>query len=358
MKEYNQLDFTGQDIYVGIDTHKKNWKVSIHTKDFEHKTFTQDPKPKVLAKYLNRNFPGATYHSVYEAGFCGFWIHKELTALGIDCIVANPADVPTKNKEKHHKGDRVDSRKLAKSLRGEMLDPIYVPDTDALSERTLVRARRTVVKEQNRWKNRIKGLLNFYGIRTPSRFINKRGYWSNNYLSWLESIDFDNSSLHNVLNHYLEELRHMRKKVTNLTLKVRKLARTEKYHEDVMLLTSIPGIGIVIAMVILTELIDINRFKNLNHLASYVGLVPSEKSSGEKHLVGDITPRGNKYLCSLIIQASWTAARKDPALILCYNKLSTRMKKQEAIIRIARKLLNRIRYVLKNRKPYVKAVVK
>ena len=83
-KENTKLNFTGQDIYVGLDTGKKSWRVTILTKDFEHKTFTQPPKPEVLVKYLSKHFPGARYLCVYEAGYFGFWIHDALRQQGVE----------------------------------------------------------------------------------------------------------------------------------------------------------------------------------------------------------------------------------------------------------------------------------
>jgi hypothetical protein len=97
------LDFSGQNIYAGIDTHKKSWQVSIYSDELYHKTFNQPPHPEVLHRYLCKHFPNATYYSVYEAGFCGFWIHDRLQSLGINNIVVNPADVPTTDKEKNKK---------------------------------------------------------------------------------------------------------------------------------------------------------------------------------------------------------------------------------------------------------------
>ena len=121
MDKGNKLDFSGQHIYVGMDVHKKSWSVSIYTEQFEHKTFTQPPEVGKLTNYLQRTFPGATYHAVYEAGFSGFWLHDHFREQGIDCMVVNPVDVPTKDKERAGKTDRVDCRKLARSLRnGDM----------------------------------------------------------------------------------------------------------------------------------------------------------------------------------------------------------------------------------------------
>ena len=100
-----RLDFTGQDIYVGLDTGKKSWKVCILTKDFEHKTFSKPPEPKVLVGYLRKHFPGAKYQCVYEAGYFGFWVHDALRQHGVECVVTHPADVPTKDKERRNRND-------------------------------------------------------------------------------------------------------------------------------------------------------------------------------------------------------------------------------------------------------------
>ena len=100
-REVNEkLDFQGEPIYVGIDVHKKQWNVFIMSRFKAHKGFVQPPNAAALGIYLRTNFPGATYHSVYEAGFCGYWPHEELQKEGIHNMVVNPADVPSMDKEK------------------------------------------------------------------------------------------------------------------------------------------------------------------------------------------------------------------------------------------------------------------
>jgi transposase len=111
-------------------------------------------------------------------------------------------------------------------------------------------------------------------------------------------------------------------------------------------------------MVILTEIETINRFANIDQLCGYIGLVPSCRSSGDNEVIGDITPRGHSILRSAIIESAWVAARLDPALNRCYHNYCKRMEPNKAIIRIARKVTSRIRFVLKNNQPYVYAVVK
>ena len=105
-------------------------------------------------------------------------------------------------------------------------------------------------------------------------------------------------------------------------------------------------------MILLTELVDIHRFKGLDHLASYVGLVPGEHSSGETAIITGISMRRNPFLRTVLIESAWVAARKDPALTAAFTDLAKRMPKNKAIVRIARKLLNRIRFVLLHQTEY------
>ena len=146
-RQSNQLNFNGQNIYVGFDVHLKSWKVTIMTEKLTHKTFSQSPKPKLLYRYLTKHFPGGKYHSAYEAGFCGYWIHNKLKAFGINSIVVNPADIPTIDKEKVQKEDARDSIKIARSLRSGDLTPIHVPSLKTLDDRSLMRTRSALVKD-------------------------------------------------------------------------------------------------------------------------------------------------------------------------------------------------------------------
>jgi transposase len=301
----------------------------------------------VLSKYLKDNFPGGTYFSVYESGFSGFWIHEALVKEGIKSIVVNAADVPTTDKEKKNKCDAVDSRKLCKKLRNRDLVGIYVPDRAQLEDRQLVRARVKLVRDTTRCKNRIKSTLNFYGIKCPDS-----GVWSKRFINGLKQLRMDYESGTSALRVMIDELESIELLKRRVSRQLTMMMREEKYRQNIKLLFSIPGIGIIAAITILTELGDLRRFRRLDHLCNYIGLVPTIYSSGETEHVGSLTPRKNNYILPLLIQSAWTAAGKDPAMMQAYHQWCRRMKGQEAIIRVARKLLSRIRYVLVNRKEY------
>lgn len=353
----SKIDFSGQNVYAGIDIHLKSWKVTIMVNDREHRTYSQDPSAVILSNYLRKHFPGAVYHSAYEAGFCGFSAHRELEVSGIHNIVVNPADVPTTDKEKKQKEDKRDSRKIAKSLKNGELVGIYVPSKEMEELRGLVRYRTTLVKEISRHKCRIKSFLYFNGIIIPSELDSSSTHWSGRFTRWL--IELELTTVHGklVLEDTLDTAELLRKKLLKINRHLRKVEREGAHSVKVRLLRSIPGIGIMTAMTLLTEMEDILRFKKFDQLCSFVGLVPTTNSSGEKENVGGITRRSNHNLRSIIIEAAWIASKKDPSLMYSYGLLCKRMKPTEAIIRISKKLLNRIRYVMKNETEYVQSVI-
>jgi len=356
----SRLDFSGQRIYVGIDVSLKSWSVTILTAHAEHKTFCQPPRAEALVQYLQRNFPGAEYLCVYEAGYCGFWPQRALAAAGVACLVVHPADVPTKGHERRRRRDPVDSRKLARALRSQELTAIYVPSLPAQEDRALVRMRAELVEKQTRCKNQIMAQLRLYGYELPADL--RTAHWSRAFLSYLQELAFSRPSGRQALDALLDELFHLRELIAQVTRQIRALTLEEGYRENVALLRTIPGISIVSAMILLTELVELSRFRSGDELSSYVGLVPDEDSSGDVRIVTGLTRRRNRRLRVLLIECAWVAVRKDPALLLKFEQLTTgregqlRQKKNQAIVRIARKLLSRIRHVLVTREPYVLGV--
>lgn len=353
----NKLDFTGQNVYVGFDVHLRTWKVSIMVEDLHHKTFSQDPSPQVLANYLKKNFPCANYYSAYEAGFCGFSIHQELQRLGVNSMVVNPADIPTTGKEVVQKEDQRDSLKIVKSLRAGLLQPIYIPSQQNLEERALLRIRATVAKDLARAKNRLKSFLYFIGIAIPPEFEKQAKSWTRSYINWLENLTLGEHAKA-TLQTYIQLGKQLNEVKREVTRKLKLIAANSKHTVNYQLLRSIPGVGFVTAITFLLEIDRVDRFRSANHFCSYIGLVPSTHSSGERQRTGDITPRGSKILRNALVEAAWIAIRRDPALMQKFMVLRKRMAENRAIIRIAKSLANRIHHVLRNQMPYLVAKVK
>jgi transposase len=173
----------------------------------------------------------------------------------------------------------------------------------------------------------------------PRAFVDKLRQWS------IEKQD-------SALGLLLDELMALRQLKLKALQEIRKLSRHSRYETKIKLLRSIPGIGLCHAMCFATEIGDVKRFKNLDQLCSIIGLVPNTNASGEKTGVGRMTKRGKTEVKNLLIEAAWIAIRFDPDLKASYELLSQKMQKNKAIVRIARKLLNRIRAVLLHQKPY------
>ncbi len=351
-KKGSKLNFDGQDIYVGIDVHLKSWKITTMLEYSDFKTLSVNPSAKELRAYLEKNFPGGNYCSAYEAGFTGYSTHLKLEAEGIKNIVVNPADIPTTDKERKQKEDKRDSRKIAKSLRSGDLESIYIPNVSTMELRSLVRYRKTLVKEIGRNKNRIKSFLYQNGIDIPLEITIASKYWSGKFTAWLKSITFNTDFGKQVLNHHIKVTSFLRDCQLEVNRELRKVQKSGAYAKSINLLCSIPGIGLITAVTLLSEIEDFRRFKNLDSFCSYVGLVPTTNSSGEHDRTGRITPRSNKPIRSVIIESAWTATRNDPALAKKFNDLCKRMESNKAIIRIAKKLLSRMRSVMVNDKHY------
>lgn len=349
----NEKLFDGQSIYVGIDCHKKNWTVTVLGEHYEHKTMSQNPDADILASYLKRNFPGATYNAVYEAGFNGFYSCRRLRELGINCNVIHAADVPTRQKEKIQKMDPVDSRKLARSLRSKEFEAIDVPEPSLEADRALVRQRFRIMKDVTRTKARVRSLLFQFNISVPDRFtLGQARSWSKVYINWLKELQLEHESLKQTLDNYIRIGELQRKELLSVNSHVRTLSQNDTYRNNYNLLIGIPGIGFLTSMTFLTQIGEIRRFERLDDLCDYIGLVPMMHGSGDKMYTGQLINRGRKELKVMIIEAAWEAVRLDPALMVKFNELARRMNKNKAIIRIARKLVSRMRSVLMSREPY------
>ncbi len=351
-----KLKFDNQKFFIGIDVHKKSWKVTIRNNQQELKTFSMNPSPRDLIRYMNEHYPHGDYYSVYESGFCGYWINKELIKGGIKNIIVNAADVPTKWKEKSQKSDVVDSRKLAREYESGTITGIYIPAEIEEHIRTLSRLRLQLVKHRATVKNRIKGLLNYYGEVIPENYELKK--WTNRFIGYLKSEMLNDKLIpKESLNFLIDELEDNQERTKRILKQMFLYSKEYGFDKIIRNLMSIPGISMITAMTIYSEIMNIERFKGLNELACFVGLVPDVNSSGEKERVLGLSNKHNRYLRNMLIESARVAVRKDPALSLKYSELIRRMSKQEAIIRIAKKLLNRIRFVWKNNTSYSFALV-
>jgi len=357
IKDRKKITFIGQCIYVGIDVHKKSWSVAICTEHRAYRPFNISP-PNVLdlVNYLNSNFPQGEYICAYEAGFSGFGLCESLMEFGISCLVVNAADIPTSDRDAEFKTDARDAAKIARSLRSGELRGIHVPSKQLQGDRALARLHDQFKKDLVRQKCRVKMHLYYFGINIPAEY-DERGRWSRPFIAWLFNVELPSPQATAVLRQQMGQMIYALGMKRNTEQWLRELSRTQPYQKQVDLLETVPGIGRLTAIKFRLQLGSILRFKSLDALCNYIGLVPAAHNSGERTRQNRLTRRGHTQLRAMMVEAAWTAIGVDPALNHCYESLKKRMPPQKAIVRIARKLLSRMRFVLKKEQAYEKGIL-
>ena len=352
MKNFHKKLEKGEEVFVGIDVHKKRWHLTIRTTDIE--VFSGNIPGKWLSlKAQLEKFKYQQIKVVYEAGFSGFWLHDQLVEYGVDCIVTPPSLIPIEYGNKV-KTDRRDSAKLSLLLAKGLLKRVHVPTKEQCYHRQVIRRRRQLVRDRVRIQNRIKAELQLYGIDLP----HPTGKWTQIYLENLSRIKFNNRWMQQSFELLLEQYHFTDKLIIEQTNLVKKLSEQPCYKEKTKILCSVPGVGILAAMELLLELQDVSRFQRADQIAAYVGLTPSQYSSSDKVRMGRITRIGKNSLRAMLVQASWQLIRKDGAMRDKYEKLKIRCGGKKAIIGIARTLLIRMRRLLLDNIPYAVGVVR
>jgi transposase len=294
---------------------------------------------------------------MYEAGFGGFDLHDQLEADGWECVVTPPHTV-TQEKCQRKKNDRTDCRRLAKNLENGDYRRCFVPDKELREDRQISRTCGQVQADITRVCNRIRRMLEFHGLDKAL----PAGPWGSGAaytrleqrLGEIEMSD----SLRFSFDVMFKELCQLRQLKKELLQQLRKLARSDRYRESVRLLMSAPGIGKLTAIRLVLEWGDVSRFGRKEDFASFLGLVPSDYSSGEEERRGHITKQGNRWVRSWLVECSWVAIRHDPVLLDKFRRVLRNCgSKKKAIVAVARKLALRLRRLLLSREPYVIGIV-
>ncbi len=337
-------------VFLGIDLHRRTWYVSARTSDQELFTTGIPGRWEALERLLLK-VNSQNIKVVYEAGYFGFWLHDKLTLWGVDCIVTPPSLIPQEYGNRV-KTDRKDSRKLAHLLAKDLLKHVYVPTQEELYHRQVLRRRTQLIQDRVRTQNRIKAELRFYGIDIPA----PHGKWSLIYLGNLKRIRFGNRWIQESFNRLIEMYEFLSGQIQEQTRLLMELAKKTLYQQRVDILTSIPGIGVLTAMEILLELIDMERFSKPEQLAAYVGLTPAQYSSGDKVRMGRITGIGKSHLRASLVEASWYLISRDGSMRSTYERIKSRAGGKRAIVAVARRVLLVIRKMLNENKMYQKTI--
>ncbi len=340
-------------LFIGIDIHKRSWKVHCASDISSGKTFSMNPNPIKLKSFVEQHFNGHEVSTAYEAGCCGFYAHRTFESYGWQSLVVNPADIHRKGKERFTKTDHIDAQVIARELKDGRLQSIHVPDVKREQLRSLFRRRNNLVKNYRKIKSLIKGQLLNQGIDVPCEFDNS--HWSHNFRDWLDNLEFTYLTARMTLDSHMRYFRFVDQELRDVSTELRRYCK-EHYKKDYMLLRSIPGIGGIVACGIICELGDLRRFNSIKHLAGYVGLAPGIHQSGDNLRNTGITRRAHRLMRSYFIEASWQAIRTDPIMQAYYRKhLGKNVK--SVIVKVARKLLSRTLAVIKTEIPYEIGVV-
>jgi transposase len=346
MRNYNRNSRKDSEILVGIDVHRRFWHVTVLHLGVELFSGNIPGNWESLRQLLTR-YRKARISVVYEAGFSGFWLYDRLIEWGAECLVTPPSLLPSEYGNRV-KTDRRDSRKLAYLLWKGMLKAVWVPDKQSRYHRQVIRRRRQLVQDRIRIQHRIKSELYCYGIDLDT----SQGPWGLVYVSNLWRLRFGNRWMDESFQRLLEEYEFLSEQVRRQTRLLKKLAATDRYRDQVALLCSACGIGAITAMEYLLELGDIGRFRQGEKLAAYVGLTPSQYSSGERVRMGRITGIGKSHLRGSLVEVAWVAIRKDPGMYEIYQRIKRRAGSKRAIVAVARRMLLIARRMLLDGVPY------
>jgi len=341
------VDFSGKHLFVGMDLHKKKWVVTVRTVDLELRTFSMDPCPEVLDAYLSREYSGGIFHLVYEAGCFGYGTYDYFREKGIDIVVTPPNRL---YRERNSiKTDKRDSRQLAMFLSKGMIPAVVVPSKQVRELRQMIRIRDKQKKRKTQIQREIRGMLVFLNYPLGTR------HWSKAMLLELKQLIFFEEGLTQALPSLVEEYEFYKEKVIQSERLVKNISeQIPVYRDSLRRLTGIRGIGNLTGFRLVLHLFDRkDRFASAEKLVHYLGLTPSERSSGEKQRKGRSGHRGNPELRAMIIQMAWQVVRWDPVLLDKFERVyHSSGSTQKAIVAVARKLMVRLYTIIQRDENY------
>lgn len=290
--------------YVGLDVHKESISVALaeegRTAEVTYygtitgDTASIDKLIKKLAK------PGRELHFVYEAGPCGYDIYRQLSKKGYSCCVVAPSKTPRKNGERI-KNDRRDAQTLARLHRAGELTAVYVPKEHDEAMRDLVRAREDAVRAKRVARQVLNGFILRHGLRYAGK-----SHWTQQHMRWLSDIAMPHRAQQLTLQEYINTVNETTQRVKRITEQIQECLPDWQLEPVVKALKALRGVSEIVAVTIVSELGDLGRFDNPRQIMAYLGLVPSEHSSGASTKRGGITKTGNSHVRRALTEAAHT----------------------------------------------------
>ena len=297
MGEHNQTKF------VGMDVHQHSITIAIADSgpNGEARLYgtiknTTEALDKVIRKLVST---GAELRFVYEAGPCGFVLYRHLEGNGFDCIVAAPSMIPRKSGVRI-KNDNRDAISLARLMRAGELTSIYVPNLEDEAVRDLSRAREDARGAERKAKQR----LNSFLLRNDFIYAGKKK-WVKSHLNWLTDLKMKHPIQQIAFQEYLDAVYECSERVARIKGQIEQVSTEWRWAPTVKALQALRGVSLLTAVITVAEIGDFSRFQNPKELMAYLGLVPSEHSSGDKTRRGGITKTGNSHVRRICVESAW-----------------------------------------------------
>ncbi len=347
------------DVFAGLDVDKRSLSVTFANHQSVIRSLRMPYNVAHLLQHVHTHFGNQKVLFAYEAGPTGYGLYDGLVAQAYPCLIAAPSMIPRAPGQRV-KTNRLDSVALAKQLRGGQLRSIHVPTPVYRELRHLTQLRDTAVSDLVATKQRIKSLCLLEGLPFPQAPAGSQ--WSGRVLAELRTLPCA-GAVRFKLDQLLARLAFATQQARQSTRENRRFCQTEpELGRNIQYLKSVPGIGWIVASQLLARLGDWRELPNGRQVAGFLGVVPSERSTGDDIARGAITRTGDGRLRSKLIQAAWAATRQDPELREFFRQVARRQPRARAarvaIVAVARKLSGQIAVVLRQQRPYtVRATV-
>ena len=347
-------------INVGVDLHDRTmvlrWAVDRDEPRADSFSNDAEGQERMMGMFreMRSALPGARVLFAYEASSQGFGLYERLTAVGFECAVLAPTRMPRSVQDRKAKTDGRDALRILDMLRAHVLagcrlPAVWVPDRTTRDDREVVRTRLDLSEKLGALKNQVRTLLKRNQVR-PGAGVGT--CWTRTYGAWLRGLDGKGSALgpgsRVALRTLLVQMGTIQEQIGELDREVARLSEQERYAEPAAELVKLKGVGLLTAMVYLTELGDMSRFRNRRQIGSYLGLAPASFESGEANdRKGHITRHGPSRVRRVLCQATWARVRTDARERLIYEGICLKnpKHKKKAVVAIMRRLAVRMWHV-------------
>jgi len=342
------------DVFAGLDVDKKSISVTFANHQGFIRSLRVPYSAEHLVNHVRKHFPDQKVAFAYEAGPTGYGLYDEIVAQDYPCLIASPSMIP-KAPGQRVKTNRLDSRGISENLGGGQLKSIHVPSVLYRELRHLTQLRDTFVSELVAMKQRIKSLLLMEGLEFPPAPAGSQ--WSFMVKDKLRKLACS-STVRFKLDQLLDSLEFNEKQIVKTSQQIRRFCRNDpELSQCIEYVVSVSGIGQIVASQLLARIGDWRELRNVRQLGAFLGLVPTEHSTGDRTDRGSITHSGDPRLRSKLIQAAWSAIRKDGELREFFRSVcqthARPVASRVAIVAVARKLTVMVSVVLMEQRPYV-----